>query len=656
MFWKIGVSAVTVDTFCHPLFGLPLLAFAMSAAASGPADRVATDPTSIDSPHQAASKPVVVADVIQTARVTDATLAPAGNQIAYIGNASGRFNLWIMNADGQGQRQLVHTNERQSEPVFSHDGRELVYAQDTGGDELYNLYAVSTAGSEPRNFTNTEQTSETSPLFSPDGTRLEFSIKEKTAPVINLAVMPWPDGPMHLLTKETDPKARWQAACWSPDGRFLYAVRRVGLDDSDVYKVGAASGAAENLTTHSGKHLMSASAVSPDGTTLLVTSNEKGGYLNVALLDIASKQMRWVTDTQWEAHGGTFAPDGKSFTYTLNADGRSTIYFVDGATLKASDRGLPSGLNLPGAVPQSFLAGGAFLLSHQDATHPANLYIAKADGILHQVTHNESDGIASAVLPHSRVVTYKSFDGRLISAFLWVPYNLRRDGSAAAVILPHGGPTGQTVDSFNSRVVLLVSRGFVVMAPNVRGSTGYGMEFQRANIKDLGGGDLKDEIAGVDFLIATGYVSPKKVGIWGGSYGGFMTLMAIGKTPRVWSAAVDEFGILNWQTMLQHEDPEFQEYEKSLLGDPEKDRAVYEASSPLKYIRDARAPLLVLQGERDIRVPKEEAEQVVALLKSEGRTVDAVYYPDEGHGFYKREHQFDELTRGVEWLERYLQH
>jgi dipeptidyl aminopeptidase/acylaminoacyl peptidase len=223
------------------------------------------------------------------------------------------------------------------------------------------------------------------------------------------------------------------------------------------------------------------------------------------------------------------------------------------------------------------------------------------------------------------------------------------------VVIPHGGPTGQTTDAFNGRAELLASRGFVVIAPNVRGSTGYGMEFQNANIKDLGGADLKDEIAGVDFLKATGFIDPKRVGIWGGSYGGYMTLMAIGKAPEIWSAAVDEYGILNWLSMLEHEDPRLQEYEKSLLGDPVKDRAVYEASSPLKYIRNETAPLLVLQGDNDIRVPREEAEQVVSILKAEGRTVDAIYYPEEGHGFVKREHQQDELTRSVAWLEKYLQ-
>jgi dipeptidyl aminopeptidase/acylaminoacyl peptidase len=468
-------------------------------------------------------------------------------------------------------------------------------------------------------------------------------------------VMAWPSGPVRLLTHETDRKASWSAVCWSPDGTALFANRRMGLDDSDGYRIDVHSGVAEKLTAHEGKEQVSISDLSPDGKTLLLSSNRKAGYQNVALFDLASKQWRWVTDTQWEASAGEFSPDGKSFTYELNADGRATVQFVETATLNASQRNAPLGLNAGAANPTSFLPDGSYLLRHQDSTHPANLYVLHAGGDLKQITHNESPGLAAAVVPASQLVTYKSFDGRLISAFVWVPFNLKRDGTAAAVVMPHGGPTGQTVDNFSSRAVLLASRGFVVIAPNVRGSTGYGMEFQNADIKDLGGGDLKDEIAGVDFLKATGFVDAKKIGIWGGSYGGFMTLMAIGKTPDVWSAAVDEYGILNWYTMLQHEDPYLQEYEKTLLGDPEKDRAVYEASSPLKYIRNEKAPLLVLQGDRDVRVPKEEAEQVVAILKAEGRTVDAVYYPEEGHGFLKREHQTDELTRAAAWFERYLQ-
>jgi dipeptidyl aminopeptidase/acylaminoacyl peptidase len=180
------------------------------------------------------------------------------------------------------------------------------------------------------------------------------------------------------------------------------------------------------------------------------------------------------------------------------------------------------------------------------------------------------------------------------------------------------------------------------------------MDFQQANVKDLGGGDLQDEIYGVKFLEATGYVDAKKVGITGGSYGGYMTLMAIGKAPDIWGAAVEEYGIINWLTMLQHEDPFLQQYEKSLLGDPEKDRAVYDADSPLTYIKNAKAPLLVLQGDNDIRVPKEEAEQVVKTLRDAGKTVDAHYYSNEGHGFAKRENQIDAIRRTIDWFDRYL--
>ena len=188
-----------------------------------------------------------------------------------------------------------------------------------------------------------------------------------------------------------------------------------------------------------------------------------------------------------------------------------------------------------------------------------------------------------------------------------------------------------------------------------RGSTGYGLAFERANHKDLGGGDLQDEVYAARFLADTGYVSAKRIGITGGSYGGYMTLMAIGKTPTMWAAAVvEEYGIINWFTMLQHEDASLQEYQKSLIGDPVQDRKVYEDDSPITFIRQAKTPLLVLQGDNDIRVPKEEAEQIVDILEKAGTVVAAHYYPNEGHGFAKRENQVDAIRRTIDWFDRYL--
>ena len=234
------------------------------------------------------------------------------------------------------------------------------------------------------------------------------------------------------------------------------------------------------------------------------------------------------------------------------------------------------------------------------------------------------------------------------------PRALKRDGSAPAVVLPHGGPTGQTLDSFNRTAVALASRGYVAIAPNPRGSTGYGHAFEVANRRDLGGGDLEDELGAVKFLLATGYVDPKRVGITGGSYGGYMTLMATAKAPQVWAAAVEEYGILDWAQMYRTEAPTLQQYQIGLIGDPDHDPAVYRATSPLTYVHALKAPMLILQGDNDIRVPKSQAVALAATLKADGRTVDAHYYPNEGHGFAKRENQIDALQRTIAWFDRYL--
>jgi dipeptidyl aminopeptidase/acylaminoacyl peptidase len=366
--------------------------------------------------------------------------------------------------------------------------------------------------------------------------------------------------------------------------------------------------------------------------------------------------LKWITDTQWEASSGSFSPDGKLATWTLNADGLTTTYLYDIAHGKSEAVSMPEGLTFPDGTPTAFSPDGrSLLISHQSSQRPSDLWVYNLhERQPHQLTYSAVAGLDSADLPPAQLVHYKSFDGKMISAFLWVPFNLKRDGSNPAVVLPHGGPTGQTVDYFDSTPAALASRGYICIAPNVRGSTGYGIEFQKANYKDLGGGDLQDEVYATKFLIDTGYVSPKKIGITGGSYGGFMTLMAIGKTPDIWAAAVEEYGIINWYTMLQHEDPFLKQYEATLLGDPEKDRAAYEAASPIKYIREEKAPLLVLQGTNDIRVPREEAEQVVEILKTQGRTVEAVYYEAEGHGFSKRENQIDSLRRTVDWFNKYV--
>src|ERR1051325_1280478 len=626
--------------------------------ARSPEERAVSDPQSIASVKNDRARPVPIDDLYFTRTITNGAWSPDGKEVVFTTNLTGRLNLWKVAAAGGWPVQLAVSDDRQMRGMWTPDGKWILWQQDRGGNEQWDVYAIPAAGGAPVNITATPDISESYALPSPDSTRLAIAYKPKSASVTDIGVLDLTTHAVRNLTNDKSADRTWSVAAWSPDGKTIFA-NRSNPDETmgEIWRIDAATGALENLTPHVKPLSVVAEAISPDGRTLLVTSNEKGGYDNVALLDVATKKQTWVTDLKWEATGEDFSPDGKWIAYSINEDGQTDVFLAPvGAAGSAQRLELPRGIHAAaGSTGVVSPPGGRLLVAHQSSITPNDYWIydlksRKAT----QLSRSALATLDAAVLPPAQIVTYKSFDGTLISALLWVPFNLERNGKNPGIVLPHGGPTGQTTDTFNRQAAALVSRGYTLIAPNVRGSTGYGMAFQKMNYQDLGGADLQDEVYAAKFLSATGYVDAKKIGIAGGSYGGFMTLMAIGKTPDVWAAAVDLFGIVDWYTMLQHEDPRLQEYEKSLLGDPVKDRAVYENTSPIKHLANAKAPLLVLQGENDIRVPKEESEQVVSILQKAGKTVDAHYYPAEGHGFQKRENQIDSVRRMVEWFEKYL--
>lgn len=632
----------------------PAIALAQS---SGADDRPLTPPRSITSASNQKARPIPIDDLYYTRSVADAAWSPDGKEIAFSMDMSGRLNLWKVSAAGGWPIQLVQSDERQRSAAWSPDGKWIVYQQDGGGNELWDIFAVPSDGGDIVNLTNSADVAEVAPRWSPDGRTVALNVKTKTGTQSDLALLDWASRKIRHLTHERAPDRSWSSVAWSADGKTLYANRtEVADSDGDVFGIDVATGKSTNLTPHQGNVLHVASALSPDGKSLLISSNAKGGYQNVALLDIATGRLTWVTDTRWEAKAGDFSPSGRSLTYTLNADGRSDVYQVDISTLRAEKLPLKAGINTLAATQGSYApSGNRLLLSHESSGEPVNFWVHNTvSGRDMQLTHSAIASLGSAIMPEAQIVHYQSFDGLIISALLWMPFNLPRDGTHPALVLPHGGPTWQMKDYWSPDIAALVSRGYICIAPNVRGSTGYGMAFQRANYQDLGGGDLQDTVYAANFLKATGYVDPKRIGITGVSYGGFMTMMAIAKTPDLWAAGVEVVGPFDWMSMLKHADPLIAQYIRSLLGDPVKDADIYRKTAPITYIGDVKAPLLVLQGDNDPRIPKEEALQVVDRLKKDGKVVDAHFYANEGHGFHKRENQIDATRRTVEWFDRYL--
>jgi len=625
----------------------------------GPPPRAITDPTTITSAKLADAAPVPIADLYFSRSSMDGVWSADGKHILMNLNLTGRGNLWKVPVKGGFPVQLTQSNDMQYGLNASPDGKWLAYQSDHDGHEIFDLYAVPVAGGAVTRLTATDDMSEVFPVFSPDSRLLGFGQRAKAAPSINLAVMDVATRKVRQLTHEKDPNFSWAAVAFSPDARQLIANRwDVAMTDSSIWRIDVASGAATQLSDKKAGSYNKAVAIAPDGRWISMETVTAAGDRQAALMDAATGKVKLLRADPWEQSASGFSPDSRSVLIVSNVNGRDVVYRHDIASGQSTRLSIPDGVSADtyfGKLPAYSPDGATILFRHESGSSPQDYWtLDTASGKAAQVTQFNLASLDAARLPKSQIVNYRSEDGTVISAILWMPFNLERDGRAPGVVLPHGGPTGQTRDTFDQTAIALATRGYVAIAPNPRGSTGYGMAFQKGNVRDLGGGDLVDIVYGAKFLAATGYVDARKIGITGGSYGGYLTLMAMGKTPDVWAAGVEQYGIVNWFSMWENGSPQLRFYQEGLIGHPVKDKAVYEAASPLTYLRNTQAPMLVLQGENDLRVPKEQAEEVVEILKKAGRTVDAKYYPAEGHGFSKREHQIDALERVVAWFDRYL--
>ena len=461
----------------------------------------------------------------------------------------------------------------------------------------------------------------------------------------------------HITTGAAKDKGNF-GPVWSKDGKWIaYTQAQAKGTDSNIFVAEVSTGKSTLLTRHSGESLYSANDFSPDGRQLLITSNAGNGYDNVGLLDVASKKISWLTQEKWEISGGNFSPDGKLATWTANVDGNTEIFVHELASDKSTALPLAKGVNSLGGSETAFTKDGARLLYyHNGAKAPNDAWVYEfASGKSLQVTQSLVAGVRSEDMGEPYLVHYPSKDGKwTISAFVYVPYNLPRQAISPAIVYVHGGPTSQTVNSFNRFVQYMVNQGYLVIAPNYRGSTGYGKEFQHANLFDMGGGDLQDVLAAAEWMKQTGYVDPKKLILVGGSYGGYMTMMGVTKAPEVWAAGVPIVPFVNWFTEIQNEDPVLQQSDLATMGDPVKNKALYEDRSPINFIDRVKAPLLLLAGGHDPRCPHEESQQVVDAIKKRGGVVEYKVYENEGHGFSKVENQIDAYKRAADFLKAHV--
>jgi dipeptidyl aminopeptidase/acylaminoacyl peptidase len=637
------------------LFRLALLAQSSSSVISSSA---------ITDPKQVASKvlkrevqPFSIEKLYNTRNVGATSWSPDGTQIAFVANISGRNNIWLVSSAGGWPSQLTISDQRQIYPAWSPDGKWIAFDSDHNGDEQWDLFLVSPRTGEIVNLTNTPDVAEEGQAWSPDSRYLAYMSKPRNSSTFEINIMDVLTKRYRALTRNTPKELGNTGPIWSGDSRWIaYTQQHATGKDSNVFVADAATGKTTLLTPHSGEHVYQATALSPNGKYLLLTSNANG-YENAGLLDIGTKKIEWLTDEKWEVGSGTFSGDSQRLTWTENVDGNSEIVVYDIGSKQKTSLPLANGVNEPAGSVTSFSPDGQRLLYyHNGPTSPNDVWVFNfGTNQSTQLTHSLLAGLRSDDMVEPFLVHFPSRDGKWqISAFVYVPHNAPRDHTHPAIVYVHGGPQSQTINNFNRVVQYLANQGYLVIAPNYRGSSGYGKEFMDADRFDMGGGDLQDVLAAADWIQQTGYVDAKKLVIMGGSYGGYMSMMALTKAPEVWAAGVPIVPFVNWFTEVQNEDPLLREYDLATMGDPVKNKALWEDRSPINFVDRIKAPVLLLAGGNDPRCPKSEAQQVADAIKKRGGSVELKIYENEGHGFARVENQIDAYTRVADFLKKYV--
>lgn len=627
-----------------------------------------TPPSAVTDPKQITAKPdanveqgeesLSLERLYMTRQIGDSAWSPDGKTIVFVSNITGRNNLWLVPAEGGWPTQLTVSDQRQTYPAWSPDGKWIAYQSDYDGDEQWDIFLVSPKTGQVINVTKTRQVAEENPVWSPDGRYLAYMVKPKTSSVFEIDVFDTVLREVKHITTKTPADRMNVNPIWSKDGKFIaYTQEEAKGTNSNIYVVEVASGTSQLVTPHDGEKLYFANDFSPSGDALLVTSNAANGFQNVAVINLAAKKLKWITEDKWEIQGVNFSPEGNLVTFRANLDGYTDLYVHEIASDKTTQLQLNKGVNSFGGAESAFSRDGKKLLYyHNGANAPGDLWVYElASGKSTQVTRSLMAGIPADHMVEPFLVHYPSRDGKwTISAFLYMPRNMQRNRQNAAIVYIHGGPKSQSVDSFNRFIQHIVNQGYMVIAPNYRGGTGYGKAFEDANLFDMGGGDLQDVLAATDFLKATGYPDPKKLIAMGGSYGGYMTMMAVTKAPELWAAGVPIVPFVNWFTEIANEDPVLQQSDRATMGDPEKTPDFFRERSPFFFVDQIKAPLLLLAGGHDPRCPKEETIQVADAIKKRGGIADYKIYENEGHGFARVENQIDAYQRVTNFLKAHV--
>lgn len=584
------------------------------------------------------------------------SFSPDGKTLAFMTNVTGVYQGWTIPVTGGWPEQATFYEDGVDFFVYSPMEDKIAFGKDTGGDERTQLYLCSPRGENIVQLTNNPKVIYSFGGWSHDGKKIAYAANERDQAYFDVYVRDLAIDQAKLVYQSD---ANNSVAAWSPDDRYLVVARANTNLDFDLFLVEAATGTSTHLTPHTPPAVYESIEWTNDGKGFYLASDQDRDFVNLAYYDVAEKKLTFLDDGKSDVDGLKLSDDNRYLAIVRNIDGYGRLFLREhplrvGTITQAKT----SEVHLPDGIPSglTFSKDGKMMaFAFVGPTQNGNIWTYEMAGEkLTEVTRSTLAGIPPSSFVAPTLVKFKSFDGLELSAFIYLPTGAKKDGSAPCIVMVHGGPESQERPYFATTYQYYLSRGYAILAPNIRGSTGYGKTYTHLDDIEKRGQAIQDVKACYNFLKNSGYVDPAKVAVMGASYGGYMTLAAVTFLPELWAAGVDIVGIANFETFLKNTGAWRRKLREAEYGYLDKDIEVLRKYSPIHAVDKIKCPLFVIQGANDPRVPQSEAEQIVDQVKKQGGAVEYMLFPDEGHGLAKLANRIKAYPAVAEFLDKHV--
>jgi len=644
------------------------------------------------------------------------TFSPDGRQLAYLTNVSGTSQVWAVDLPNGKPRQLTNYDDNVGFVRWLPDGSGIIFGKAKGGDENTQFYWMRPDGTGVKALTDEPAVRHNFGTISADGKTIYYALNKRDRNYFHIYSIEHATGRESLIAQLPDGNNSVEAVNDSGSKIIISRDGEDFSLDNDLFLVDVKSKVATLLTPHTGASEFIAPHFVADG--VVFANNDGREFTSLAQIrkknaagddwSDGNREVRVVDNTDWDVDNIAMEPYPSAVAYTINRDGYSELFIrhieTGGKPLITTIANTAENIKLPA---QGIVGGLAFskdqsklAFSFSSATQNGDIWVYDlTTRRLSQLTHSDRSGVDQKSFIAPQLIKFKTFDGHEIPAWYYRPTNLakaskpeppvayvpanpsmtgeliaasRRDGqppmasSAAANVSPvpagglpvivsvHGGPEGQERPGFSALYQYYLSRGYAILAPNVRGSTGYGKTYTHLDDVRNREDSVRDLTYAVSWLTSEGGADPKRIAVMGGSYGGYMTLAAVTLYPELWAAAVDTVGIANWESFLKNTSGYRRRQREVEYGRLDKDIDFLRSISPLAKADRIRAPLFIIAGKNDPRVPYTEAEQMVAAIQSHEGIVKYKLYQDEGHGVSKLKNRLELYPLVADFLDTYM--